>query len=751
MVLDRRPSAQRCGLAIGALALAVSILLSACSDGSAPQPQPPAEPGVFVHTLGQMQTARVAFAAAAFDKDHVLLAGGQDANAKTIATVEIYDAKRRTFVATAAPMTAPRFRPSVTALDGGRVLIAGGRSVNDTVLASAEVYDPKSGALEPTANAMSEPRAAHVAVRLDDGTVLLAGGFSNAGEITSADVFDPRSNRFRPAAGQMTNPRSFAGAVRLDDGSVLIAGGDSQTGPLLSAETYDPRSGTFAATAPMSFLRQAPTIDLLDGGKVLIAGGAGVPPPGQFDPVVTDSAEIYDPTTRSFAIAGNAMSTPRMLAFSARLSDGRVLVCGGFGRFFGNSQASCDAFDPRAATFGTAPPLNIDRGDGAAVVLDGAPLFLGGTESGADALGSGEQADAAGGGFTMTGGMSTARRSHAAATLSDGRVLITGGFSGDEKLLRSAEIYDPKDDLVHPLAPMSVVRAYHAILPLRDGTALVAGGSLEPIAEIFDPRNDSLRDTKGAMTTVRVGLAAAVLHDGRVLLAGGAEQSGAILASAEIYDPASESFAATGAMSVPRQLATATLLGDGRVLITGGTPDGNFDSAFASAELYDPATGSFTALSSEMSDPRMLHTATPLDDGRVLIAGGANAPTDDPTNVRPLASLDLFDPATGRFSPSTAPLTVGRYAHTATAVAGGLVLIAGGTTTQLSTASAEVFDPATGVPTATGAMNDGRDSHTATPVELPGGGQFVLVVGGNAEIPPNENGTLASTERWAVP
>src|SRR5262249_1442787 len=154
-----------------------------------------------------------------------------------------------------------------------------------------------------------------------------------------------------------------------------------------------------------------------------------------------------------------------------------------------------------------------------------------------------------------------------------------------------------------------------------------------PIAEIFDPRNDSLHDTKGAMTTVRVGLAAVVLRDGRVLLAGGAEQSGSILASAGIYDPASESFTPTGARSVPRRLATPPPLADGRVLIAGGTPDGNFASAFASAELYDPATGSFAALSSEMSDPRMLHTATPLDDGRVLIAGGANAPGGDPTNV----------------------------------------------------------------------------------------------------------------------
>jgi hypothetical protein len=312
-------------------------------------------------------------------------------------------------------------------------------------------------------------------------------------------------------------------------------------------------------------------------------------------------------------------------------------------------------------------------------------------------------------------------------------------------------VYDPNDDLVRPTSPMSQARAFHVMLTLGDGNVLVAGGSIEPVAELFDPKSGAFRDTAGAMTTPRIGLAGALLDNGLALLIGGADETGEPLATAELYDPASGTFVATGSMSIARQGLTATVLDDGRVLVAGGSSDGSFNEALASAEIYDPTSGTFSLVTSQMSDPRTLHTATLLADGRVLVAGGANSPPDDPMDIVPLSSLDIFDPATGAFSPAAAPLAVGRFSHTATAVAGGLVLIAGGTTPQQSTASAETFDPTTDAPSPSGDMNDARNSHTATAVELPGGHRFVLMAGGIASVPPNEIGTLASTERWAVP
>jgi hypothetical protein len=235
------------------------------------------------------------------------------------------------------------------------------------------------------------------------------------------------------------------------------------------------------------------------------------------------------------------------------------------------------------------------------------------------------------------------------------------------------------------------------------------------------------------MTVGRDDHTATLLLDGRVLIAGGWGSDYRDVASAELYDPETGTFSATGSMTVGRAGATATLLLDGRVLVVGGweSADGGDPVMSASAELYDPETGIFTQTGS-LPEARLSSTATRLLDGRVLVAGGGTASS----RLDGDAAAELYDPQTGLFSP-TGSMTSDRIFHTATLLRNGRVLIAGG----LHDLSAELYDPATGTFSATGSMTIVEGGHVAT---LLSDGR-VLVAGEAAEIYDPTAGTFTRT------
>ena len=290
-------------------------------------------------------------------------------------------------------------------------------------------------------------------------------------------------------------------------------------------------------------------------------------------------------------------------------------------------------------------------------------------------------------GITAVRNMTLTRAAHTSTLLPDGKVLIAGGFANGGSSLASAEVFDPAQKTFASTANMNVSRVGHTATLLPNGKVLIAGGyngEYLASAELYDPAARTFGPTN-AMHTARSGHVAVLLSNGKVLLAGGVGVGWTFLRDAELYDPATNSFTTTGEMLAARESHTATLLANGKVLIAGGHKDRRAAmTIYSSAEIYDPATGRFSA-TGDMTRVRHKHGAVLLGDGRVLIVGGA-----DKRDGRPAySSAEIYNPSTGTFS-ATADMNSPRYKlqDTVVLLSNGQVLIAGGAN------RAEVFDPA---------------------------------------------------------
>lgn len=344
--------------------------------------------------------------------------------------------------------------------------------------------------------------------------------------------------------------------------------------------------------------------------------------------------------------------------------------------------------------------------------------------------------------FTATGSMTKTRTSHTATALADGRVLVVGKYAWDQ----TAEVYDPVTGTFTATGPLTVAGGSgHTATRLANGKVLVAGGTGGSFtyagftrgAELFDPATGTFTAT-GDMSTPRLYASATLLANGKVLVAGGSLTTWqgwfGTLASAEIYDPATGTFSPTATpMLEARDSHTAVLLGDGKVLLAGGRHrlgstmfDGH--AARASAELFDPSTNAFAATGS-MTAVRTGAPGVRLADGRVLIPGGNQV---DNTNGPATERVDLYDPATGTFT-ATGALAAPRWLHAAVLLPDGKVLVAAGKlppsgyATAHLTATSELYDPATGLFTPGPNLVTARSGATATALWT----GRVLFAGGN--------------------
>jgi hypothetical protein len=364
----------------------------------------------------------------------------------------------------------------------------------------------------------------------------------------------------------------YTTATLLLDGRVLVTGPKwSAIGqaPAPSAQLYDPATGKFSATGSMLQARTDASATRLQDGRVLIAGGDNgsiIAMGGQADVTYFATAELYDPATGQFSETGSMVEGLAGQS-GTLLADGNVLITGGLNDWASSpieyGMPTAELYDVKTGTFkATGSPRYGGYDSTATLLLDGRVLVRG--EGSAIEIydpGTGE--------FSQLGqpGSDGATTGDACSVtpVPDGRVLFAGG--GTMGTTADAELFDPTTGKLSPTGRMTVSRAYHTATLLGNGKVLIAGGE-----EVLPPAAG--RPGPGFYDPVRVSEGPAAGF--------GSTYRQIPLKSAELYDPATGKFSATGSMQVARTGQIATLLADDRVLIFGG------DSTGLTAELYQP-------------------------------------------------------------------------------------------------------------------------------------------------------------------
>ncbi len=537
----------------------------------------------------------------------------------------------------------------------------------------------------------------------------------------------------------------------------------------------------WSSTASMPGTRADHLMARLPGRKALVFGGFWAAPRQGGD---LSSAVVYDAASMTWSTTG-AMSTPRRDAAAVELPDGRVLVTGGG---TASSQTTTELYNPASGTWSAAAAMAQGRYSHTATLLpDGRVLVVGGWNiSLSSAVDSAELYNPATNTWTSTGSLATGRYLHTATLLKDGKVLVAGGFGATST---SAELYDPATGTWSAVGSLAQGRYSHTATLLEDGRVLVAAGTLNgtyPVScELFTPSTGTwsatgaLADKRAEHVAVRLPTgrvvvlsgthgsaqteqydpttgtwssagtlatgpgthrAALLLDTGEVLVTGGS-YAGSTSSSAELYGPVEPGWELTGPIAFARSNFTLTLLPDGRAVSMGGSTGMWTIDAHDTVQAYSPSTGTWS-WQAPLPQPRYGHSATVLADGRVLVAGGHSGNGT-------VTTAWLYAPATNTWTP-TGSLNQARYLQSATLLKDGRVLLAGGG----GVSSAELYDPATGTFSLTGALGSSRFGHVA--VRLVDG--RVLLAGGygsnplaTAELYDPATGTFQATGSLSVP
>jgi hypothetical protein len=656
-----------------------------------------------------------------------------------------------TWSPTGSPMSVARTGQTATLLPDGDVLVAGGGSN------TADLYDPSTGTFIATGS-MSVARTNATATLLSNGNVLVAGGVDRRGQqVANAELYDPTTGTFT-ATGSMHTARSGQTATLLGDGKVLVAGGGcnhhgscdagSFLDNLSSAELYNPETGTWSTTGSMHFERQYFTATLLGDGDVLAAGGFA----NCDDSFCSDNrqAELYDPAKGTWSVTGS-MHVAREQFAATLLTNGEVLAAGGLNEGGdGENQttyAEAELYNPKNGTWTQTGSMSEPRAGLVAALLPGTGWVL---ATGGTSDGTSEVFEPVLGRWVPTGSMSTPRTGATATVLSDGNVLATGGTGNDSAPQATAEVYENSAGPLVAFSPgnltfggqqVGTTGPVQNVTVTNDGTADLHVAGIDITGA--DPGDFVARDacsvvTPGASCSVGVQFAptAIDLRQATVGVADDAPGSPQGFAVSG-FGRGPSSWTPSGSLQVGRDGATATLLEDGDVLVAGGentTFPGN--GSLSDSELYDPSTGNFTETGA-LNVGRSFASSALLPDGDVLVTGGiSNVPMA-------LSSAELYDPATQSWSLTT-PMNATGYQLTDTVLTNGDVLVTGfGASARFGETNPEVYDPTTATWTDTGALPNVDEDPTAT---LLGDGD-VLAAGG-----PSTAAALydAATNVWSA-
>jgi hypothetical protein len=698
--------------------------------------------------IGNMVSARARHTATLLTSGKVLITGG-DVHSGTTVWSELFDPTTNGF--TTGPQMAYYLAGHLAvALSDGTVLIVGGLDgISQTYPAAAELYNPSTNSFT-TVGSMQYSRSRAAAVKMSDGRVFVAGGINSVGVVDPAEIYSPTTRIFT-VAGQLYWAVYTENVTLLNDGTILVSGGEDNSYSYSVAEIYNPTTGAFKVIPDMTAVRFFAQTAVLPSGNVLVIGGTNdgttglastelyspsnlgsnylltiqnpVPSIASASPTTTVAGDTLTITGSGFVSSSRVLmsgdSVPATISSPTQLS---VSMPGTYGQYSINILNSAPgggvsntlqqtshvslSVDPQSPQVlpGSNTPLTV-------TVLGGGPYTssiregaAGGSLSAANDghwYGAGYIAPVAAGTYhvdyvsnldaqatataTITVSNSAVHASsitlqapHAvgltATTLASGKMLITGGGTGTVSTSNAAELLSPTAGSSHLIAPMILARSGHTATTLANGSVLVAGGvtpdasgNTNPTTstEILDP--SALTFSAGPpLGIARNGHFALILPTGDVLLAGGCTSTSAT--STEIYKASSNTVQSGPALKGPHCGGKATTLASGLILFTGGY-DPSTGVINGTAETYDSTANSFST-TGQLIQARYAHTATLLSDGRVLVAGGFES-------TGSLATTEYFDPVGKSFSQGPA-LVQPRQDHAAIQLPSGSIFVAGG-------------------------------------------------------------------------